>query len=495
MYRRSSPGQLSFQDFYLPFGGHLCGDNRWVKLAEFIPWDDLEDHYAEQLDAQLGTPAKPFRVALGALIIQQRLGTSDRETVEQIRENPYLQYFLGFWEYRDSPPFDASSLVHFRKRLTLDILNAINDRITQQAMAAMPAPDAESETDSSQDNDDDDDDTTTNQGQLLLDATCAPADINYPTDLKLLNHARELTEAIIDILYKPIRERFKRKPRTYRRIARQSYLSVAKQRRPSGKMIRKAVGQQLQCLGRNLGHIDRLMAHGASLSQLPTWLYQRLLVIAELFVQQQQMHQTRTHRIDDRIVSLSQPHLRPIVRGKAGTPVEFGAKLSVSCVDGFVFLDRLSWDAFNESGDLPQQVEAFHRRFGHYPNVVQVDRIYRTRANRDYCRDRGIRLSGPPLGRPSVKDAAHLRQQEREDAGIRNAIEGKFGQGKRRFGLDRIRTKLATTSATVIALTLLVMNLERWLRHLLWCFLAWLGSVMAGIRDDFRGVGQGYCPG
>ncbi len=115
MYRCSSPGQLSFQDVYLPFGDHLCGDNRWVKLAEFIPWDDLEDHYADQLDAQLGTPAKPFRVALGSLIIQQRLGISDRETVEPIRENPYLQYFLGFSEYRDSPPFGASSQVQWQR--------------------------------------------------------------------------------------------------------------------------------------------------------------------------------------------------------------------------------------------------------------------------------------------------------------------------------------------------------------------------------------------
>ena len=331
------------------------------------------------------------------------------------------------------------------------------------------------------------------KGQLLLDATCAPADINYPTDLKLLNHAREFTEAIIDILYQSIRECFKRKPRTYRRTAHQSYLSIAKQRRPSRKMIRKAVGKQLQCLCRNLGHIDRLLERGASLSQLPTWLYQRLLVISELFAQQQQMHQTRTHRIDDRIVSLSQPHLRLIVRGKGGTPVEFGAKLSVSCVDGFVFLDHLSWDAFHEAGDLPQQVEAFHRRFGHYPTVVQVDQIYRTRENRDYCRERGIRLSGPPLGRPSVNHAAHLRQQEQEDAGIRNAIEGKFGQGKRRFGLGRVCTKLATTSATVIALTLLVMNLERWLRHVFLWLLAWLWSVMEGIRGALRDVQQRYC--
>uniref|UniRef100_UPI001951B6C1 transposase n=1 Tax=Leptolyngbya sp. CCY15150 TaxID=2767772 RepID=UPI001951B6C1 len=168
MYRRSSPGQLSFQDFYLPFGGHLSGDNRWVKLAGFIPWDDLKDHYAKQLDAKQGTPAKSFRVALGSLTIQQRLGTSDRETVEQIRENPYLQYFLGFSDYRDSPPFDASSLVHFRKRLNLDILNAINDTIAQQAMAEMPASESTSTSTSAPERDNDDDDEPPCQVTIIL---------------------------------------------------------------------------------------------------------------------------------------------------------------------------------------------------------------------------------------------------------------------------------------------------------------------------------------
>ncbi len=335
MYRRSNPEQLSFQDFYLPLGGHLSGDNRWVKLASLIPWDDLEDHYAQQLDAKRGTPAKSFRVALGSLVIQQRLGTSDRETVEQIRENPYLQYFLGFSDYRDTPPFDASMLVHFRKRLHLDLLNAINETIVHQAIAESAAHATDRDAPSADDNDDQDE--PPNQGQLLLDATCAPADIDYPTDLKLLHRARELSEQILDLLYPCLRAVLPCKPRTYRQQARQSYLSVAKQRHPTHKTLRKAVGQQLQYLRRNLGHIECLIDHGASLTRLPGWLYQRLLVISELFRQQQQMHQERTHRIEHRIVSLSQPHLRPMVRGKAGTPVEFGAKLSVSCeADGRV---------------------------------------------------------------------------------------------------------------------------------------------------------------
>jgi transposase, IS5 family len=397
MYRRSTPGQLSFEHFYLPFGGKLSSDNRWVKLAALIPWEEFEAEYAAQLSEGMGAPAKSFRIALGALIIKEKLGTSDRETVEQMRENPYLQYFLGFSEYSDAAPFDDSMMVHFRHRLNLEWVGRINEAVVQAAAPppsedniepAAPAPT------SGADDDDDEPPGSGNQGQLIMDASCTPADIRYPTDLSLLNEAREHSEAVIDVLYNQVSSEVKKKPRTYRKQARREYLKVSKQRKVNRKAMRKAIGKQLNYVKRNLGHIDALIAAGASLSELDRQAYRKLLVVSELFRQQQQMYETKEHRIDHRIVSLSQPHVRPIVRGKAGTPVEFGAKISASCADGYVFLDRLSWDNFNESGDLPQQVERFKQRFGHYPESVHADQIYRTRANRTYCRERGIRLSG-----------------------------------------------------------------------------------------------------
>ena len=132
MYRSSSPGQLSFADFYLPFGGKLSADNRWVKLSELIPWEDIEVQYAEQFSQGVGAPGKTLRMALGALIIQEKMGLSDRETVEQIRENPYLQYFLGLSEFSDKAPFDCSSLVHFRKRISADLLAQVNESLLLQ---------------------------------------------------------------------------------------------------------------------------------------------------------------------------------------------------------------------------------------------------------------------------------------------------------------------------------------------------------------------------
>lgn len=473
MYRRSTPGQLSFENFYLPFGGKLSGENRWVKLAELIPWEEFEAHYAQQLSQDMGAPAKSFRMALGALIIKERLGTSDIETVEQIRENPYLQYFLGLSEYSDKAPFEASMFVHFRKRVNLELIGQLNEAIVQQRCqndSAQQEDSANPSVESGDDNDDHEPPSAANAGQLIVDASCTPADIRYPTDLSLLNEAREHTEYIIDLLYAQVREQVSQKPRTYRRKARQQYLHIAKQRQVKSKARRKAGGQQLRYLRRNLTHIDTLIAAGASLARLDQQLYRKLLVISELFRQQQWMYQHRQRRIDDRIVSIAQPHVRPIVRGKAGTPVEFGAKIAISCVDGYGFLEHLDWNNFNESTHLPEQIERFQQRFGHYPESVHADQIYRTRANLQYCRERGIRLSGKPLGRPKQSEQTQLQKQAQADAAIRNQVEGKFGVGKRRFSLARVMAKLPPTAETAIAITFLVMNLEQLLRQFLFVF-------------------------
>ena len=98
-----------------------------------------------------------------------------------------------------------------------------------------------------------------------------------------------------------------------------------------------------------------------------------MLVVTEVYRQQLWMYENEAKRIDDRIVSITQPHVRPIVRGKAGKPVEFGAKLSVSCFDDYVFLDHARWDNFNESGDLKDQIEAYKNFTGYYPLSVHVD--------------------------------------------------------------------------------------------------------------------------
>ena len=467
MYKHNQR-QLDLVEFCLPFEGQLSPHNKWVKYAALIPWQKFEHRYRKNFSGRaVGHPALSVRMALAALIIKEELGASDRACVEQITENPYLQYFCGLKAFITDPPFDSSMMVHFRKRFPADVLGQVNNAIAQKVHHKQTPADNPKRAGIDSNDKDNDQQVPKNKGRLLVDATCVPADITYPTDLKLLNKAREKSEAIIDELHNA-RGKAHKKPRTYRQRARKQYLSAAKGKRVSGKKIRRCRRQQLGYLRRNLKSIDRLAQH-TGLEVLNPRQYKELLVISEVLRQQQWMHTHRSRRIDDRIVSISQPHVRPIKRGKAGADTEFGAKISISLVDGVSYVDRISWNNFNEGVDLIAQIKAFQNRFGHYPQSVHADKIYRNQDNRRYCKKHKIRLSGPKLGRPPKQTAENARQleaarhQARQDEIERNAVEGKFGQGKRRYSLNRIMTKLAGTSETAIMVSFLVMNLKRWL--------------------------------
>ncbi len=133
MYKEESGKQQKLEDFYLPFGGHLDEENRWVILSNKIPWEKIENGYKEKLSGtDLGAPAKSLRMALGALIIKEKLQISDREVVDQIRETPYLQYFIGLEGYKDKEPFDPSLMVHFRKRLDGQLIQNANEIIFKE---------------------------------------------------------------------------------------------------------------------------------------------------------------------------------------------------------------------------------------------------------------------------------------------------------------------------------------------------------------------------
>lgn len=446
-----------FEKFDMVFGGKLNRQNRWVILADLIPWDKVEEKYSQLFVTNNGRPALPVRVALGALIIKEKSKLPDEELVEYIRESPYLQSFLGYEGYKDELPFDPSMMVHFRKRLSGNILKEVNALIIEREKREHEKADDD-------DHDPPEGDTGEgNKGTLIVDATCAPEDMRFPQDVSLLDEARRKTERLIDCLQKYAPCGYE-KPRTYRKKARKEFLSFIRNRTPREKTIRKAVKKQIQYIERNLRIISDYKGivgfRGLSRKQ-----YKDLVVIAELVRQQRDLYTRKSWSIEGRIVSIGKPYVRPIARGKARGMYEFGAKLSVSLVDGMVEVHRLSWEPYNESQDLKGQIERYKDRYGHYPEVVCADKIYRTRENLRYCQEYGIRLSGPKLERPfkeREKNRELLRERrriERQDESSRIAIEGKFGEGKRRYSLDRIGTKLRATSESAIHLGFLVMNL------------------------------------
>jgi len=433
--------QISVTDFWMPLGLKLDPENRWVKKAETIPWEEIELRYAALFGNHKGNVAKPLRMALGALLIQAERGISDVEVPLQIQEAPCLQYFCGLPGYEDKQPFDPSLMVYFRKRLTPQILGEINEMVIAKAEKKEPPPPPEEKACG-----------RPNKGTLTVDATCAPQNIRYPLDTSLLNEAREKLEGMVDELHDP-KEGLK--PRTYRRKARREHLKTAKKRKKSKKEIRGAIKKQLQYIRRDLGTVETYMASGKALSEREL---ERLSTIKTLYEQQLVMYKTGTHKVENRIVSLSQPWVRPIVRGKAKANCEFGAKLDISVVNGFTRLEYTSFDAYNEAGNLIDIIERYRDREGHYPERVLADGIYRNRDNLAYCGEHGIRLLGKPLGRPR-KDAAQNKQQRRKDEIDRVEAERKFSHAKGSFGLGLIRTKLKLTSETVIALSVLALNI------------------------------------
>lgn len=451
MYKFDRNHQFKLSDFNQPIGLKMNPENRWVKKAATIPWNEIEEKYAALFPGEKGMPAKPLRTALGALIIQKQYEYADRELVEQIRENPYYQFFIGLPGYQDKEPFVPSLLVEFRKRLTDDILGDINEMIIAYNTSDDDPPSGDSGG-----NGESDDTPTENKGTLILDATCAPQQIAFPQDINLLNEARENLESLID----DICFRFHYyKPRMYRQNARKDYLSLAKCRKRTAKKIRKAIKKQLQYVNRDLGYIDLLLAQDDV--YLKPKQMERLHVIRELEEQQQYMYDNKVHSVKDRIVSISQPYIRPIVRGKAKAPVEFGAKLDMSIDEkGLARLEKLSFDAYNESDVLINAVERYRVRTGRYPERVLADQIYRTRKNRAYCKKNGIRMSGPALGRPRQMTSEEKKQSYTDNTD-RIEVERGFSLAKRCYGLGLLHTKLDMTTRSSIALSIIAMNVNR----------------------------------
>jgi len=445
MYKFGSK-QISIHEFGQPIGMTLHEDNRWVKKAQSIPWDEIEKRYAKLFTNQKGNVAKTARLAVGACIIQAEYGYSDLETALQIQETAYLQYFCGYKEYDDSKlPFDPSLMVRFRKRLTPEILGEINELIIANAKVK--------EATSESSKDDDDDNPSGNGGTMIVDATCAPSHIKYPQDTTLLNEARALTEKLIDEMHVPGE---RTKPRTYRKQAHKDYMAFARSRKKTAKKVHKSIGKQLNYLKRNLGSIDALLEQGAALNKRQA---EKLAVVHTVYEQQKYMYDNNTHSVPNRIVSLSQPFIRPIVRGKAGKPVEFGAKLDISVADGWTRLEVFSFDAYNEAGNLAAMIERYRERNGHDPSRVLADKIYRNRDNLRYCKERNIRLSGPALGRPG-KNVLIDRKQNYMDECERVEVERRFSLAKRKCGLGLIVTRLQETVLHSIALSILVLNLR-----------------------------------
>ena len=473
MIQYTSPKQLKIEGFDSPFTRKMNPGNRWVKLAHVIPWDQLVNEYIKAMRDDNGRPGVDARVVIGSLIIKHICGFSDEQTVEHIAENIYMQYFLGYQGFKEGIPFDPSLFVTIRKRLGLEVFERMNASILKLAGVIKEEQQDEPEG-GDRSGGLDGGGSASHKGRVLFDATVCPQDIKYPNDLELISDARRKAEQLIDKLYQ--KDRHERKPRTDRNRARKEFVAIAKKRNKPRKTLRKAIRRQLGYLRRNLNSVNRLL-DGYDHIPLKAREHKYLLVIHELYRQQLSMYEQKVNRIDDRIVSIHQPHIRPMLRGKASARVEFGSKVSLSLIDGYAMVDKLSWDAFHEGGELMEYLEKYRQRFGCYPKEVVVDKMYTGRVNRAALKALDIKLVGKPLGRPPAGEKIQV------DPGIRNPIEGKFGQGKRAYRIDRVYAKLRDTSESWVAAAFFVMNLVKLVKDTQFC---WLYTILNLIKTKLR---------
>ena len=480
-----SENQLTIEEFKTPFQTSLLSDNRWVRLSSVVPWDDFASAYISMMNSDFGRPGISPRLVLGALIIKHKEKLDDRGVIAAIQENIYMQFFVGLKEFNPEPIFDPSLFVEIRKRVGKDIFDSLNVELIKSVSE-------EKDKKHNKKKGKGDDNTPPNKGKMQADATVADQYITYPTDNGIMNQSRKQYEKIIDNLYE-LNKKQGVKPRTNRRVLDTHYLSYSKKKTKSKSVHRKMTRKLLEALKRDRRHINKLLDVLEQKNRhFPlNHKEQRMLwIIAVVYDQQKYMYDTKTHSHPDRIVSIFQPHVRPIPRGKIKSRIEFGSKLGVSLDQGFARINTFSWDAYNESGDLIMQVESYKDLHGYYPELILVDKIYATRKNRSWLKERGIRITAVPLGRKNKKEPEtyYQKTKRKKEARERNQIEGKFGQGKNGYNLNQIRAKLAKTSESWVACIFFVMNLIHYEKLSL--FYSFIRSVISKIRTKISSIEQ-----
>ena len=426
-----------------PYSGQIDTNNRWIKLAELIPWCEMDKIYRRYFDKSKQRVIKSSRLILGLMLGQMLLEQSDRAIIEYFHENPYFQYFCGqdtFVVKADKSIVHHSLLSKRRKRLGKSYIGTFEKEVVEVLKQKGLI-----------------------QGQkLILDATVFPANITYPNDGKLLNTVREyLCQKILDVknTYDP-----KGRIRTVRRTARKLYLNFQKMKRKSNALIRKTRNKMIRYVRRNIGQLETVLTRATTLK---TWqkeqIEAKLKVAKGILSQQVHMATTRGRQVANRIVSFHWPDVRPMVRGKNGKAVEFGPKSHVALVDGYAFLDDAQYESFHEGIQLEQSLKNHENRFDKQPDIVLADQLYANRKNRALLEDKGIDHSFKRIGRPpneSKQDKQNHRRQFKQKQGQRNHIEATFGHLKDRFNLDKVKWTIPGGETMQIQLGLIAFNLH-----------------------------------
>jgi len=408
------------------------------QLYVAIPFDSLASTIPTPIGNQSGLGRKSWfdvKGGIGLLILKHYLQISDALVIDRINTDWAMQLFCGILLKPGERIRDTNLPSWWRnyigKHLEIDAL--------QQQLAKHWKPYMES------------------IGVGMQDATCYESRIAYPTDVKLIWNCCHEVYLLVQQRRKILKLRKSRMNYFRQKISFQSYQKTKKKTRRAEKKLRKKL---LKFLFKLLQHQEHLQQQ-YKLSPLVGKQKRNLQTANKVYTQQHDKAYGHVTQIKDRIVSLSKPYIRPIVRGKEIKPVEFGAKVNVLQIDGINFIEHLSYDAFNEGTRLQSGIFLQRKLMGKCTHQ-SADQIYATNANRKYCKQNNIATNFIPKGKQKIghiEQAAVLRKTLNIARGT--ILEGSFGNEKCHYHLQKIPARNQITETCWIFFGILTSNAAR----------------------------------
>lgn len=398
-----------------------------LPLQEMAISFGLKEEHPKSMSVKRGR--KPFftpegKVALAFL--KSYTGLSAPKLMDALNANIHYQIFCGI-RIRSDYPMTNYKLID---SILLELSTRLRIQEQQKVLADMWMP------------------YMKNLDTVYTDATCYESWMRYPTDVKLL---WECIERVYPMMCKICASLGEHRMRTkYNDIA-EANLVYRKQRRHNQKKTRKMIKRLLALLGKILGEIHRQIRVHADTKLLSDKELSILETATKAYRQQKNHHADDNARksIPNRIVSVSKPYVRPIVRGKEIKTVEFGAKCNNIQIDGISFIEKLSFNAFNEGARLKHCVTLAEKLTGVPVKNIGGDQGYSGNANRSFCSEREIETSFSQKGRKSKNEIKSVLKQEL--ARVRaTAMEGAFGTQKEHYGLKKVMAKVKSTEKLLI---------------------------------------------
>jgi len=437
----------------MPFGGKLDEDNSWVKFSKLIPWKKLTTLHDSYFVSKRLRTVKDGRLMLGLILGKFRTGLSDRGILDFFYENPYFQYFCGLDQFASKGMklvAHNSLLSKRRKQLGAAYFQKFEEEILEILKEHK----------------------LVKGKKCLLDATVFCSNISYPNDVKLLNKVRSWSCDKILQLKKTLNLPF---IRTYKRIAKKVYLNFAKKKKKSKKLIRSSRKKMLQFTKRNIAQLENILkqvqekissknfelSYEIDLKAIYQEIKQKLITAKEIYAQQSQMHKANNNSIEDRIVNFEQPWIRPIVRGKEGRSVEFGAKAHISSSDGFALIDKVEHRAFSEKLELKDSIKQHQTRFNRKPKELLIDDAYSSHDNKAFLRENNIEHSLKFTGKQTDKKKIYHKRKMRKE---RSKIEGVIGNLKKDYSMKIVTLKIKEGAEIQARIASSLFNINRAVR-------------------------------